>query len=526
MHRPSSRAFFVLLVLLAVLPWQMGAGQPVIFEVDGAKKQPISPYIYGNNTAEWQGRGKYLTLTRWGGNRITAYNWETNASNAGSDWQHQNDDFLSKSTAPGEPVRKLVADAQAADAAVVVTVPMAGYVAADKAGGGDVNRTADYLKKRFLPSLPRKNAPFASPPDLQDGRVYQDEFVWWLERIFPEARKDPRRTIFYALDNEPDLWASTHARIRPKKVTYEELMRLTTEYAAAIKDVAPKALVFGPVNYGWQGMVTLQDAPDAKGRDFLEFYLQEMQAAEKKAGRRLLDVLDVHWYPEARGGDVRVSEDDARPDVAAARVQAPRSLWDPSYTEKSWITLWSTRGPIRLLPRLREKIEKNYPGTRLALTEYYYGGGADISGGLAQADAIGIFGREGVFAAALWHTGQTDDRFIYGAFDMYRNYDGKGAAFGETGLAAKSSDAERTSVYASLDAKGRLVLVAINKTAEAVPVEIRLSNCPKAARAAVYRLTRTAPRPVHEEDLPMAQPEKLSCELPGQSVSTLVLTAE
>ena len=190
--------------------------------------------------------------------------------------------------------------------------------------------------------------------------------------------------------------------------------------------MAPKALVFGPVNYGWQGFVKLQDAPDAQGRDFLDFYLQQMRLAEQKAGHRLLDVLDVHWYPEARGGNVRVCEDDARPEVAAARVQAPRSLWDPSYTEKSWITQWSTRGPIRLLPRLREKIEKNYPGTRLAITEYYYGGGADISGGLAQADVLGIFGREGVFAAALWHTGRTDDRFIHAAFAMYRNCDGKG----------------------------------------------------------------------------------------------------
>ena len=519
-------SFWIVLALAAMFPWHVLAAQPVVFEIDGAKKQPISPYIYGTNQPEWQGHSKYLTLTRWGGNRITAYNWETNASNAGSDWQHQNDGFLSNSATPGEPVRKLVAAAQAADAAVVVTVPMAGYVAADKAGGGDVNRTPNYLKTRFLPSLPRKKAHFTFPPDLRDGRVFQDEFVWWLERTFPEARSDPRRTIFYALDNEPDLWSSTHARIHPQKAGYEELARLGAEYAAAIKAVAPKALVFGPVNYGWQGMVKLQDAPDAQGRDFLDFYLQQMRLAQQKAGHRLLDVLDVHWYPEAQGGGVRVCQDDARPDVAAARVQAPRSLWDPNYTEKSWITQWSTRGPIRLLPRLREKIEKNYPGTRLALTEYYYGGGADISGALAEADVLGIFGREGVFAAALWHTGQTDDRFIYAAFAMYRNCDGKGGGFGATGLAARSSDVERTSVYASLNTAHRLVLVAINKSERAVPVQIRLSNCPKIARAAVFRLTSAAPRPVRGDNLPAAGPARLDCELPAQSVSTLVLATE
>jgi hypothetical protein len=518
--------FWIVLTLAVMLPRQIPAGEPVVFEIDGAKKQPISPYIYGTNQPDWQGHSKNLTLTRWGGNRITAYNWETNASNAGSDWHHQNDNLLGKSGAPGEPGRKLVAEAHAANAAVVVTIPMAGYVAADAAGGGDVNRTPDYLKTRFLPSLPSKKSRFTFPPDLRDGRVFQDEFVWWLERTFPESRSDPRRTIFDALDNEPDLWSSTHARIHPQKAGYEEVARLGAEYAAAIKAVAPKALVFGPVNYGWQGYVKLQDAPDAQGRDFLAFYLQHMRLAQEKAGRRLLDVLDVHWYPEAQGGNVRVSQDDARPEVAAARVQAPRSLWDANYTEKSWITQWSTRGPIRLLPRLREKIEKNYPGTRLAITEYYYGGGADISGALAQADVLGIFGREGIFAAALWHTGQTDDRFIYAAFAMYRNCDGKGGGFGETGLVARSSDLERTSVYASLNAQHRLVLVAINKSDRVIPAQIRFSNCPKIVRAAVYRLTQAAPRPVRGGDLPAVRAVQLDCDLPAQSVSTLVLATE
>jgi len=82
---------------------------------------------------------------------------------------------------------------------------------------------------------------------------------------------------------------------------------------------------------------------------------------------------------------------------------------------ESWITKDVLHQPIRLLPRVQEKIARHYPGTKLAITEYYYGGGAHISGAPAQADALGIFGREGVFATALWHEGKTDDRFTYGA---------------------------------------------------------------------------------------------------------------
>lgn len=476
------------MLLLALL------AQDLVFKVDETKKTPISPYVYGHNHPNAPG----WTLSRAGGNRMTAYNWETNASNAGSDWQHQNDNLMG-SDVPGEAVRKTVADAKERGTACVVTIPCAGYVAADKKGGGDVNKTPDFLKTRFFPSLSKKPGPFADAPDLADGKVYQDEFVAWLEKACAGA------TIFYALDNEPELWSHTHARIHPEKVRYDELCRINVEYAEAVKRVAPKALVFGFVSYGWHGFTTLQDAPDRAGRDFLDVYLAEMAAAEKKAGKRLVDVLDVHFYPEARGGKKRVMEDDAGPEIAAARIQSPRSLWDPSYKEQSWIP-----GPIRLLPRLREKIEKHYPGTKLALTEYYYGGGADISGGLAQADVLGIYGREGVFAAALWHLGKTDDRFIHAAVLMFRNFDGQGGAFGDTGLEVTGGDPAKASLYASVDAKGRKVYVAINKAA--APLKIQIG----AGRAQAWRLTSAEPKPLAAGDVDLA-----AVELPPLSVTTL-----
>ena len=233
---------------------------------------------------------------------------------------------------------------------------------------------------------------------------------------------------------------------------YAELLERTLATAAAIKDVAPSAWVFGPVSYGWNGYVNLQNAPDsgAKG-DFLDCYLRELAREETRVGRRLVDVLDLHWYPEAQGNGVRITGTDTSAAVVAARVQAPRSLWDPTYIETSWITQWSTLGPIALLPRLRAKIAAQAPGKLLAFTEYNYGGGQHISGGIAQADVLGVFGREGVFAATLWEL-SGDERFIYAAFQMFRNYDGAGGAFGDTSISATTSDVPRSSIYASVDA--------------------------------------------------------------------------
>jgi hypothetical protein len=444
-----------LLLAIAALQSTTKPADPVTITIDATRDVgPISPYIYGTNQVI--GDPRRFTLFRQGGNRMTAYNWENNASNAGSDWQHQSDDFLGGGGTPGEVARKAAEAALSKGKVFVATIPMTDYVAADKNAGGDVNKSGpDYLAKRFHQNRPSKGVPPAIPPDTTDKFVYQDEFVAFLEKTFQAEQQQPGADIWYSLDNEPDLWSHTHARIHPEKVTYAEMVDRTERWAKAIKDVAPDAPVLGFVSYGWNGYTTLQNAPDANGRDFIDFFLGEMRKLEQKHGKRLVDVLDLHYYTEARGGGgeqdgVRVSDRgprSAEPAVAATRVNATRSLWDPTYTEVSWITR-VIKEPIQLLPRLRAKIDKHYPGTKLAITEYNFGGGHHISGAVAQADALGTFGREGLYAAAFWSL-QEDNAFIGAAFDAFRNYDGNGGTFGDVALAVDNTDPAAIGAYAS-----------------------------------------------------------------------------
>jgi hypothetical protein len=512
------------LVLGLAWIWSSTAAAAVHFAIDTQQDvHPISRFVYGVN-GDFSGGFSNAALIRLGGNRWTAYNWENNASNAGTDWFNQNDSYLSISDAPGAAVRDSIASAQAHGAAILLTVPINGYVAADKNGGGDVNQTPNYLQVRFEESLPAKGAPFTLTPNPSDGFVYQDEFVNWVNHEFPGAG-DPAHPIFFSLDNEPDLWPSTHPRIHPNPTTYAEMADKTVAYATAIKNVSPAALVFGPVNYGWYGYVALQGAPDAAGRDFQEFWLAAIEAAQQQYGSRLVDVLDVHWYPEAQGGGVRITGTDTTPAVVAARLQAPRSLWDPTYTETSWIAQDSVGGPIRLLPRLRGKIDANAPGTRLAVTEYNYGGGQHISGGLAQADVLGIFGREGVFAATEWPLAG-DESFIQGAFEMYRNFDGANGSFGDTSVHAATDDVAGTSVYASVDSgdPAHIVVVALNKTAAPVDASIDLANSTPLLGATVYQLVGANSAPVAAGALAPASASHLAYTMPAYSVNTLVLT--
>lgn len=529
-RHPALCGGYRVLAILA-LPALISAGAPhtrsgadIQIRIDSNRSRaPISPLIYGTNAPDWKGSSKYLTLTRIGGNRMTAYNWETNASNAGSDYHFQNDGFLGGDDIAGEAERKPAAEALAAGASVIVTVPIAGYVSADKNGDGDVRKTPDYLETRFLKSLPRKNAPFVYPPDTRDRFVYQDEFVSFMEHALPGAHRRNHPAIFYCLDNEPGIWSGTHAEIHPHPLTYAELMERSLAFGSAVKAVAPRALLFGPVSYGWNGFETLQSAPDRNGRNFVDFYLTGMRDAAQRSGRRLLDVFDIHWYPEARGGGVRITEASAAPDVASARVQAPRSLWDPAYREDSWIVN-AIHEPIRLLPRLKEQIARDYPGTRLSISEYNYGGGGDISGAIAEADVLGIFGRQGLFAAALWPSGGREP-FTDGGFAMYRDYDGSGGRFGATSVAAETSDIARSSVYASVDSQGapRMTIVAINRTGQPLSADLSIRSRNRFTRMEVYQLTAdsSVPRSAGAQDIPSSGPVR--CTLPPMSVSTLVL---
>jgi len=497
----------------------------VHFTVDTtAERHPISPYVYGMNQMDFGGRHRSLRLGRLGGNRWTAYNWETNASNAGADYRHQNDGYLGGGDTPGEAVRPWVEQAHAQGASMIVTVPLAGYVAADKNGDGDVNQTPDYLNVRFEPTG-IKGGRFAYPPDTGDGVVYLDEFVAWLEGTFPNARNDPSRTIFYSLDNEPDLWSNTHPRIRPTgSVTYAELVERTTAAAAAIKRVAPRALVFGPVSYGWNGYVNLQDAPDNGGRDFLDFYLEQMRAAGQ--GQRLVDVLDLHWYSEAKAGGTSILSQSTTPEIAAARVQAPRSLWDPGYVETSWISQDAGVGAIRLIPRLREKIAAHYPGTRLAFTEWFYGGGDHVSGAIAHADALGIFGREDVFAATLWNIYDDQTRYLDAAFLAYCDFDGQGSRFGDTSVGASTSDHVLTSLYASVDGgrDDRVVLVLLNKSTGRVTGEVTVTHDVGLARGRTFLVTSSSATLTGGPELRPQARNVFPVDLPASSLTVVELT--
>ena len=459
-----------------------GYDMKITVDLKGEKKE-ISPLIYGVNQYTTALKDVKTNSVRQGGNRMTAYNWETNASNAGSDWKHSSDTNLSESDDPADCVQQLSKDAAKYGVGYkLTTLQLAGYVSADKNGPVSEEETAP--SDRWNKVVLTKGSDFAETPDLTDGVVYMDEYVNYIIKKLGDS-KSATGIQGYSLDNEPVLWNDTHSRMHPEPVTIEELSTKSIEMAKAVKKLDPNAEVFGPALYGYTAFDHLDDDDQhtewetVKAANnyhwYLDSYLDDMHKASEEAGTRLLDVLDIHYYSEsARKG-------------AEDRVQSVRTLYEKGFVENSWIGQWCMEN-VPILPTIQASIDKYYPGTKLGISEYNFGGGDDTSGTIAQVEALGCYADQGVYFATLWG----GEPFILAGLNLYTNYDGKGGCFGDTIIPAKTEDVSKSSTYAAVNAKddSKVTVMITNKNmTEKENATIDLTNAEKDYKsAAVYAI--------------------------------------
>ena len=515
----------------------------VTITINPAQTKPISPWIYGLNfySAE-TGAPPQLTFDRDGGNRWTAYNWETNASNAGSDYLYENDNFLSSSTVPAEAVRSFIAADQSIGLASLITVQLQGLVAGDENGPVSVANPPDLT--RFKQVVDQKStvssAPFTLHPPTTDANVFMDEFVWALDQKFSGMGifgANPTHPTFVSLDNEPELWNSTHREVQgANPVTSDDYIAKTITMTEALKNQFPDMVIFGPVHYGFQGIYNWQGELSAtpNGADwFPDKYLTALIMASASYGKPLVDDYDFHWYVEEYDANGTRCIDMSGTSLTDAQVQlivqSPRALWDPTFTDSSnsnpWIYQELGNTPINILGRLQAKINAEFPGMKISLTEYENGGWNHIAGTIAQADNLGIFGSQGVFAASFWPPNGTYSYALAG-FRAFRDFDGGGANFGDTSLQATSSNVQNVVLYASQDSTtpGRFVFVAINRSTSSQVTAI--DGLALSGTANLYQMTaasaqgRNPVQPVSVGTMPVSG-SSLTITLPALSVTTI-----
>ena len=521
----------------------VGAAADVTITVNPAISKPISPYIYGINFYSGvTGAPPLLTFDRDGGNRWTAYNWETNASNAGSDYLYENDDYLSSSTVPAEAVRSFIAGDQTNDVASLVTFQLQGLVSGDESGPVSTTNPPDMT--RFKTVVDKKSTvssvPFTLTPPTTDANVYMDEFIWALDQKFTGLGifgASPTHPTFISLDNEPELWNSTHLEVQgPTPVTSDNYITKTINLSKALKDQFPNVMIFGPVHYGFQGIYNWQgelSATPSGANWFPDKYLQALKTASTTYGEPLVDVYDFHWYVEEYDPNGTRALDLTSTTLTDAQiqliVQSPRALWDPTFTDSTnsnpWIYQELGNTPINLLGRLQAKINAENPGMKISITEYENGGWNHIAGTIAQADNLGIFGAQGLFAASFWPPNGTYSYALAG-FRVFRGFDGANASFGDTSLQATSSNVQNVVVYASTDSTtpGRTVFVAINRSASAQVTEI--NGATLSGTAHLYQMTAASTQgqsPVAPVSIGTAavSGSSLTITLPALSVTTI-----
>ena len=495
----------------------------------------ISEDIYGINFADNTFAAEIgLPVNRWGGNAKTRYNWKLDVSNRASDWFFMNvpdgdedltvtglDEFITANNATGTKT--------------IATMPMIGWT--------PKQRLSDDRDCGFPRAVYPNQQAFDGNWDCGNGR-YSDgtpitgndptltslaiDEAWvneWVDHLTDEFGTAANGGVtYYNLDNEPMLWNSTHRDVHPDGVTYDELRDLSIAYAAAIKQADPTAQTLGPVLWGWtayfysaadveSGGAFWNNPPDRLAHGdvpLVEWYLQEMAAYEQTNGTRLLDYLDLHFYPQQSGVALTSAGGDGTQEL---RLRSTRTLWDESYVDESWIN-----EPVYLIPRMQEWIDTHYPGTKIAITEYNWGGLEHINGALTQADILGIFGREQVDLAALWALTGTTDPGAY-AFRMYRNYDGSGSAFGNLSLPAASDNDEALSVFAARRSSDfALTIMVVNKSGSSLTSSIALNGFDDGI-AEVYRYAGTDLSQITQESDQLVANGSFSATFPADSIT-------
>lgn len=530
--------------LLSVPPAAATSDGPALAVNAKSDLHAISPLIYGMNSysiTKALAKTLRVSIERWGGDATSRYNWKQDSSNAGADWYFMSGSGVAHPTPSGGP-DALVESDRSAGALTDVTIPIIPWINKSSATNCSFPTSVYGQQQSVNPYYTGPNGSKCGNGLTPSGQAITDtditrnntpnspafEAAWvrYLVKKFGNAAHGG--VAVYQMDNEPSGWGNTHRDVHPGPTGWDELVGFTERYAAAVKAVDPTAAIDGPGDFGWAAYVDAGKPGDDRashgGKIWeAQYYLQQMAKYQKVHGVRLLDYFDEHYYPTTPNGlDGCIALCEAGDaSVRAARLQATRSLWDPSYVEKDWIGQWY--GATDLIPRMKSWVAKYYPGTKTAITEYNFGALDSMNGALAEADVLGIFGAQDLDMADLWGPPTATQPGAY-AFAMYRNYDGRGDGFGNVSVHAHSANQSKLSVYAaSRSSDGALTVMVINKTGAEITSSLSVGGFAASPAAQVYLYSPAHLSEIVKGPAALVAAGRLAHSYPANSITLLVI---
>jgi hypothetical protein len=515
--------------------------QTAVINVDAnADQRPIDPAVYGLAYAtQAQLLELRLPTNRRGGNNTSRYNWQQNADNRGADWYFQS--IAYDSATAGDDVDDFIAETKAGAAEPMVTIPMVGWVAKL---GPNRSKLASFSAAKYgaqqacdwqwypdaCNGILASNGQPITNNDLTDANVPGDGAFhqgWFAHLVNRWGTAANGGLKYYILDNEYSIWHSTHRDVHRVGANMDEIRDKMVDFATRIKNQDPGALVVAPEEWGWLGYLLSgydqqwaaangqwSNTPDRVahgGWDYVPWLLDQMRQREQATGRRLLDVFSLHYYPQ--GGEFG---DDVSTAMQQRRNRSTRSLWDPTYTDETWIN-----DEVYLIPRMRQWVAQHYPNTKTAITEYNWGAEGHINGATTQADILGIFGRERLDLGARWTTPDPATP-TYKSIKMYRNYDNAGGAFGDVSVRATAADPDNLSAFAARrTTDGALTVMLIAKRLTGTTsTTVNVANHTLSGPVQVWRLSAT--NAITRLADVTATAGALTLSLPPQTITLLV----
>lgn len=565
--------------VLVTLTSPAAATGPTLTVDAGNQTHAISPYIYGMDAYSLSpsvAKAANIGIARWGGDNTSRYNYLLNVSSSASDWYFENQQG-SSNVGPTGNFNDLVTSDASMGIATLGTVPVLGWVAKDSTSCSFP--VSQYPNQQAVDSArncgngiypqgvngctnPQGCNITGNDPTVTSNAVGPSWAGNWVAALVGKFGAAANGGVaVYDLDNEPSWWDAVHRDVHPAPFTYDEVTNNGLATALAIKTADPTALVSGPVmDYWWDYFYSKKDVESGwstgpcyepwanpvdrqahNGIPFIEYYLQQFAAYQAKNNTRLLDYVDLHTYFAANNLGFATAGDTT---AQQQRLNSTRVFWDPTYTDPHYPQPNYSTDPNyttscspppqapQIIPMMRKWVSTDYPGTRLAITEYNWGGQESINGALAQADILGIFGREGLDLGALW--GAPDPvKQVPGmmAFEVFRNYDGANSAFGNMALPSTSADQGKLAVYGALRTADNMVtLVVLNKTYGDLTATLSLDNFTPAGTAKVFLYSNAnLAAIVAQPDLTVTPPASgtttstLSATFPAQSITVLVV---
>jgi hypothetical protein len=527
------------------------AGPPIpaltnIFVDVSLNRHAISPLIYGvafatsNQLADLN-----APLNRSGGNAETRYNWQINAHNRAADWYFES--LADATNTPGADADDFVTASKGGGAEALLSIPMIGWA---PRLGPSRGRLSSYSIAKYGQQADHDWQYF---PDAGNGVVTNSTVLIitnnpndanfptnsnfekaWVQHLTNRWGLSTNGGLrYYIMDNEHTIWHSTHRDIHPVGTTMQEIRDKFFDYAGMVKSLDPNALVLAPEEWGWPGYLysgydqqwsgahtnynpaNYPDRGTNGGWDYGPWLLDQFRQRATNTNQRLLDYFTLHIYPQG----ANESGSDVSTATQLGRNRSTRALWDTNYVDGSWIN-----SIIKLIPRMKDWVAAYYPGTKIGITEYNWGAEPYINGGTAQADILGIFGREGLDLATRWTTPSSSTP-TYKAMKMYRNYDGNKSGFGDISVSASGLNPDNTSTFAAVrSSDGAITLMVINKQLSTPATNtINLANFLPSGVAQRWQLT-SANAITHLSNLSFVG-NSFSNTVPAQSITLYVLAA-